>query len=96
MTLVCLSLDRYLAIAKPMASLKRTEKIGIKLRGQIMIATAWMISVLWSESSQNSQHFEIYSTGTCRIVWNFRQRKTTLFEVLHNSGTEPFVRFAGL
>ena len=44
MTLVCLSLDRCLAIAKPMASLKRTGKVGIKLRGRIMITTAWILS----------------------------------------------------
>ena len=46
MTLVSLSLDRCLAIAKPMASLKRTGKVGIKQRGQIMITSAWLISAL--------------------------------------------------
>ena len=46
MTLVSLSLDRCLAIAKPMASLQQTGKIGIKRRGQIMITSAWLISAL--------------------------------------------------
>lgn len=42
MTLVALSLDRCLAIAKPMAS--RTS--NVKRRGQIMITSAWLISAL--------------------------------------------------
>lgn len=46
MTLVGLSLDRCLAIARPMAALKRTGKVSIKRRGQIMITSAWIISAL--------------------------------------------------
>ena len=46
MTLVALSLDRCLAIAKPMASLKRTQSFGIQRRGRIMITMAWLISAL--------------------------------------------------
>ena len=46
MTLVGLSLDRCLAIAKPMASLKRSGKMSIEKRGRIMIGMAWFISAL--------------------------------------------------
>lgn len=49
MTLVSLSLDRYLAIAKPMASLKRSlGNTGIKRRGRIMITSAWIISAVFA------------------------------------------------
>ena len=50
MTLVCLSLDRYLAIAQPLASLKkRAGCVDIaKRRGRGMIVGAWIVSALFA------------------------------------------------
>jgi hypothetical protein len=45
MTLVCLSLDRFLAISRPLASLQKSGDITRK-RGRIMIGSAWLLSAL--------------------------------------------------
>ena len=44
-TLVCLSVDRYLAIAQPMASLKLNKT---KRRGKVMILLAWLVSAMFA------------------------------------------------
>lgn len=45
MTLVCLSLDRYLAIAQPLASLKMNRT---RRRGRVMILLAWIAATLFA------------------------------------------------
>ena len=45
MTLVCLSLDRYLAIAQPLASLKMNKT---RKRGRIMIVCAWLTASIFA------------------------------------------------
>ena len=50
MTLVCLSLDRYLAIAQPLASLKKRAGGGdlTKRRGRAMLIAAWFAAAVFA------------------------------------------------
>ena len=47
MTLVCLSLDRFLAISRPLASLQKSGDLTRK-RGRIMIVSAWLVSAVFA------------------------------------------------
>ena len=81
MTLVALSLDRCLAITKPMAS--RTS--NVKRRGQIMITSAWLISVLCALPQTlvfrvlNHPQMEFYQCTTMQYFDNI------LLEKIYNS-----------